>query len=215
MVLDTRLCLHKSYNYNSICAQFEIMKDKRDRLFEIAEAQQGYFTAGQAMACGYPTSSHIYHLKVNTWQREYRGIYRLTHFPVSAEGEYVVWALWSRNRQGVPQGVFSHQTALSLYELSDLMPARLHMTVPPGFRRSAPIPKVLTLYRSPLTNNEIEERQGFRVTRPIRAIADLMVASSISPDHLQVALQEGLKRGLITRKELTQHAQYPNLRQLL
>ena len=119
------------------------MSDKADRLFEVAESQRGYFTAGQAAACGYPTSSHIYHRKVGTWQREYRGIYRLSRFPVSDEGQYVLWSLWLRNRQGVPQGVYSHQTALALFDLSDLMPRRLHMTVPPGFRRNSPIPKIL------------------------------------------------------------------------
>ena len=40
----------------------------------------------------------------------------------------MVWQLWSRNRQGEPQGVFSHATALSLHELSDVMPAKLHMS---------------------------------------------------------------------------------------
>jgi len=44
-----------------------------------------------------------------------------------------VWQLWSRNRQDQPQGVFSHATALTLPELSDAMPAKLDMTVPPGF----------------------------------------------------------------------------------
>ncbi len=33
---------------------------------------------------------------------------------------------------------YSLQTALALFELSDLMPWRLQMTVPQGFRRNAP-----------------------------------------------------------------------------
>ena len=191
------------------------MNDKQERLFEVAEVQQGYFTAGQAVACGYPTSSHVYHLKAGTWQREYRGIYRLTRFPAAEHGHYVQWSLWSRNRQGVPQGVYSHQTALSLFDLSDLMPPRLHMTVPPGFRRNAPIPAVLILHRGRIEPDEIEERQGFRVTRPIRAVADLLVDASVSPDHLRQALREGLKRGLITRAEIDGHDQRRALKQLL
>jgi len=191
------------------------MNDKEERLFEVAEGQQGYFTAGQAVACGYPTSSHVYHLKAGTWQREYRGIYRLMRFPVAEHGQYVQWSLWSRNRQGVPLGVYSHQTALSLFDLSDLMPSRLHMTVPPGFRRNAPIPDVLTLHRGRIGPDEIEERQGFRVTRPIRAVADLLAESSVSPDHLRQALREGLRLGLITRAEIDRHAQRQTLEQLL
>jgi predicted transcriptional regulator of viral defense system len=191
------------------------MSGKQERLFEVAEGQQGFFTAGQAVACGYPTSSHVYHLKAGTWQREHRGIYRLTRFPAAEHGQYVLWSLWSRNRKGVPQGVYSHQTALSLFDLSDLMPTRLHMTVPPGFRRNAPIPAVLILHREKIEPDEIEEMQGFRVARPIRAVADLLAESAVSPDHLLQALREGLKRGLITRAEIDRHAQRQALKQLL
>jgi hypothetical protein len=191
------------------------MSNKEECLYQVSEAQQGYFTARQAVACGYPTSSHVYHLKVGTWQREYRGIYRLTRFPPTDHAQYVLWSLWSRNRQGVPQGVYSHQTALSLFDLSDLMPARLHMTVPPAFRRNSPTPKVLVLHRGGIVPDEMEERQGFRVVRPIRAVADLLAEASVSSDHLQMALREGLRRGVITRAELDRHAQGQALKQLL
>jgi len=42
----------------------------------------------------------------------------------------MLWYLWSQNRQEIPKGVYSHNTALSLHELSDLMPSKLHMTAP-------------------------------------------------------------------------------------
>ena len=190
------------------------MNDKTDKLFSVAERQQGYFTAGQAVACGYPTSSHVYHVKAGTWQREYRGIYRLTRFPVTEHAQYVLWSLWSRNRQGVPQGVYSHQTALALFDLSDLMPPRLHMTVPPSFRRNAPIPDILILHRGRIRPDEIDDWQGFRVARPIQAVTALLAESSVSMDHLRQALRDGLKRGLITRAEIDRHAQRKALRAL-
>jgi len=191
------------------------MTSKAERLYAIAEAQQGCFTAGQAVKCGYPTSSHVYHLKAGTWRREYRGIYRLTRFPMPDDAQYVLWSLWSRNRQGIPQGVYSHQTALALFELSDLMPRRLHLTVPPGFRRNAPIPDILILHRGKLTLGEIEERQGFRVTRPLKAVTDLLGASALSMDHLRQALKQGLELGLITRAEVEGHPQRLALHRLL
>ena len=33
------------------------------------------------------------------------------------------WSQWSRNQKGVPQAVVSHDTALTVHELSDVMPA--------------------------------------------------------------------------------------------
>ena len=40
----------------------------------------------------------------------------------------MLWSLWSRNRAGEPQGVYSHQTALSLHEL--LITLFLFITAP-------------------------------------------------------------------------------------
>ncbi len=191
------------------------MSNKEECLYQISEGQQGYFTARQAVACGYPTSSHVYHLKVGRWQREHRGIYRLTRFPSTDHAQYVLWSLWSCNRQGIPQGVYSHQTALSLFDLSDLMPARLHMTVPHAFRRNSPTPSELFLHRGKIGPDEVEERQGFRVVRPIRAVADLLAEAFVSSDHLQMALREGLRRGVITQSELDRHAQGQALKRLL
>ena len=114
----------------------------------------------------------------------------------------IVWSLWSRDRTDQPEGVYSHETALSFYNLSDLMPAKLHMTVPPDFRRNAPIPGVLVLHRGRLHDDEIEPMQGFRVTRPLKAISDLIAAGNISADHLRQAVRQALQRGLISHSKL-------------
>ena len=105
-----------------------------EQLFEIVEAQQGYFTATQAVEAGYARSTHTYHVDAGNWLREHRGIYRLRRYPQSDDGQLVLWSLWSRNREGEPEGVYSHLTALRIKELSDASPSRLHMIVPPDFR---------------------------------------------------------------------------------
>lgn len=191
------------------------MNAAAEKLFEVAGAQQGYFTAAQALACGYPSPNHVYHVRTGAWQREQRGIYRLSRFPETPEGQYVVWYLWSRNRAGEPQGVYSHQTALSLFGLSDLMPARLHMTVPSGFRRSVPIPAALALHLARLDAADIENRQGYRVARPLRAIADLLSEAVIDPAHLRAALRQALDRGFITRSEFVRHPDHARMQALL
>jgi predicted transcriptional regulator of viral defense system len=191
------------------------MTGNESRLFQVAEGQQGYFTTKQAVACGYVDQNHRHHVVSGGWIREHRGIYRLARFPASPQGQYVLWTLWSRNRQESPQGVFSHQTALSIHELSDVMPAKLHLTVPPDFRRNSALPKVLVLHRATLSGSDIETRQGYRVARPLRAIADLLCDGNESRDHLRQALRQGLERGLITQTELRQHPERSTLRELL
>ncbi len=177
-------------------------KESSEHLFAIAEGQQGYFTAKQAEKAGFDKKNHHYHVRSGSWIRESRGVYRLSKFPVAEHPDMIVWSLWSRDRSDKPQGVYSHETALSVYNLSDLMPAKLHMTVPPEFRRNAAIPGVLVLHRGRLNDHEIEVMQGFRVTRPLKAIADLIAAGDISADHLRQAVRQAAARGLISRSKV-------------
>lgn len=173
-------------------------------LFDSAEGQQGYFTAKQAAAAGYQLGSQAHHVKSGNWVRVERGIYRLARFPQSNEEQLVIYHLWSRNRVGVPEGVYSHQTALSIHELSDINPAKLHMTVPLTFRRNAKPPKILVLHRASLNEKDVLQRHGFAVTRPLRAITDLAVAETVSRDIIEQALKEGRQRGLITEREISE-----------
>jgi predicted transcriptional regulator of viral defense system len=186
-------------------------KNAPDALFAIAEGQQGYFTAKQAADAGYQLGSQAHHVKSGNWVRVERGIYRLTHFPQSPEEQLVIYALWSRNRAGKPEGVYSHQTAFSIYELSDVNPAKLHMTVPPTFRRTAKPPKLLALHRANLDDKDVQQHQGFSVTRPLRAIADVVNAETASRDIVEQALTQGRQRGLITLREMSdlKNQQFP------
>lgn len=171
-----------------------------DVLFEIVEGQQGYFTAKQAAEVGFLLGSQAHHVKAGNWVRVERGIYRLARFPRSMEEQYVIYSLWSRNRAGEPVGVYSHETALSIYDLSDANPSKLHMTVPSNFRRTASTPEVLVLHRARLAEGDVERRQGFAVTRPIRTVAD--IASLGHQEFAEQALRDGARRGVITHRQI-------------
>ena len=177
-------------------------RDAQRRLFEVAEAQQGFFTTKQAKAAGFAENTHPYHVQAGNWIREHRGIYRLTLFPVAEHPDLVKWALWSRNREEVEEGVYSHQTALSFYELSDLNPAKLHLTVPVRFRRNSAIPGILVLHHADLPQGDIQSAQGFKVTRPLRTILDLAEADTIERGFLRQAIRQALQRGFISRAEI-------------
>lgn len=89
-------------------------QDAESILFELATTQGGYFTAQQAKDAGYSQKNHHYYVKNGIWVKEYRGIYRLARYPEPDESQYILWSLWSRNRNDDIQGVYSHETALSL-----------------------------------------------------------------------------------------------------
>lgn len=191
------------------------MNDPSNRLDSVVQAQQGFFTAKQAIAAGYSARSHTYHTGTGAWVREYRGIYRFARYPSSTDAHYVLWSLWSCNRRGEPQGVYSHQTALSIHELSDAMPSSLHMTVPPTFRRMADPPRVLVLHFGALPPDAIEQRQGYRVVRPLQAIAGLLQEGNEPPARLRQALKQALARGVATRADMKAHPNARGLQALL
>ena len=179
-------------------------KEAAKRLYEIAEDQQGFFTTKQAKAAGFAENTHPYHVQAGNWIREHRGIYRLASFPRGERPDLMLWSLWSRNRGETPQGVYSHETALSLYDLSDVMPAKLNMTVPKSFRRNSETPRVLVLHFADLSQRDIGVVHGVRITKPMRTILDLLDRGDVPLATLRQALREGLRRGLIHRSEIAE-----------
>src|SRR6516162_9642854 len=93
--------------------------------------QGGYFTAKQARNAGYDYPHLDYHVSTGNFERVDHGLYRLTTLPPGEHDDLVRLTLWSRNRQDQPEGVVSHQSALVLHDLSELLPAEIHLTVPP------------------------------------------------------------------------------------
>ncbi|MBI4350965.1 MAG: hypothetical protein HY550_05965 [Elusimicrobia bacterium] len=184
-------------------------KETFERLYEIAEGQGGYFTPKQAAAAGFCRNNHSYHVRMGNWIRERRGIYRLAKFPPAERPDLMFWWLWSRNHNDVPQGVYSHETALSIYDLSDINPARLHMTVPRSFRRRGAPARLPVLHRANVHKDDIGKRFGVRVTRPLKTIADLLSTRTVQMDHMQQAVKQAFQRGLITRTELERAKRIP------
>jgi hypothetical protein len=186
----------------------QFAKPDTEHLFEVADGQPGYFTSAQAAEAGYARSTHTYHVKMGNWVRERRGIYRLRRYPMSENGQLVLWSLWSRDRSGKPQGVYSHLTALALKELSDANPARLDLTVPRDFRRGSDIPKILVLHKAQLTPSEIIRQRGYAVTTPIRAISDLAGSGGVEREIIAEALIMRLESG---QRESNSHSQLGRL----
>ncbi len=179
---------------------------KRYKIFEVADRQQGYFTARQAQECGIPRSHFHRKLQSGEWIKDMRGIYHLAQYPLADRPELVLWTLWSRDKKDQPRGVWSHETALDIHDLSDIMPAKMHMTVPPGFRKNTEIPKVLKLHVATLTKTDIETHQGYQVTTPLRTLLDVIEAGTVAQDQVRQAIREGLRRGILSLRDVNETA---------
>src|SRR5713226_6786540 len=90
----------------------------RSKLFEVATGQGGYFTAEQARACGYSWALLSHHVKSGRFIRIRRGLYRFREYPSSAREEVI--AAWLAVGKDV--AIVSHESALDLLDLSDVIP---------------------------------------------------------------------------------------------
>jgi hypothetical protein len=184
-------------------------------LMRIAQDQQGYFTTRQAIEAGYADNTHPYHVRAGNWERVRRGIYRMAHLPPPEDGEMMVWLLWTRGRDERPVGAMSHQTALSLFELGDFNPAKVHITVPPTFRRNSRPPKTVVLHRAGLVPGQVMQLRGLTVCRPLRAVCDVAASDPNTIDDLRSAAKEARQRGLITEREFSALKQTESTRKLI
>jgi predicted transcriptional regulator of viral defense system len=167
-----------------------------DRLYQTAETQAGLFTLSQAEACGYSSQHLQKHLRAGRIHRIQRGIYRLTQFPAGEHEELVALWLWSGRA-----GVFSHQTSLFLHDLSDVLPAQAHMTVPTAWRRRRlRVPEGLVLHHGDLDESDRTWVEVVPVTTPRQAIFECILAH-VAPELTEQAIGQAKQRGLISSEE--------------
>ena len=125
------------------------------------------------------------------------GICRLVHFPASEHEELVT--AWLGSEQG---GVISHQTALSLRGPSDGLPARVHITLPAAWRqRRLRVSVDVMLHHADVPAKERAWFSADPGTSPRRTLNDC-ANDGLTPDLLQQAAQQAVRRGLVTRAEL-------------
>lgn len=170
-----------------------------DGLYRVAESQAGYFTTEQALAAGMDGSTLRHHARPGgRYERVRRGLYRLRHFP-SGQHEHVV-AAWLALSNG--PAVVSHESALELYELSDVIPNAVHITLPREKRGQRPRPGVrFHTLEHPPEPNEIRRVAGVLATSPERTIVDSLEVGT-QPEQIELAVRQALERGLTTPRRL-------------
>lgn len=175
------------------------MAPQRDRsdlrgLEALALEQGGYFDRSDALAHGVGDRLLHYHVKTGRFERVFPGVYRLHVAPIAPNDDLLLAWVWSNYR-----GVISHESALALYGLSDVMPCQVQLTVPPEFRRS---PGPYRLYRSRLGDTERTVYEGLPVTTPARTIVDA-AADGTDPTQVRNAVRQALDRALVSAEQLT------------
>lgn len=166
----------------------------RQTLYRLAAGQAGYFTAAQALGVGYSYQAQKHHVDYGNWMRVDRGIFRIPEWPTGVNDELVRWVLWSKHR-----AVVSHDSAAAAYGFGVVNPAKVHLSVPPGFRMDDP---AVVLHFRLLPDADVAVLDGAAITTALRTVLDaieshfdLALASDLEPvDRLRGAVEATLAR---------------------
>jgi predicted transcriptional regulator of viral defense system len=169
----------------------------------LALTQGGYFDRQDALARGIRDDLLHHHVSTGRFERVLPGVYRLASAPLSPRDDLLLAWVWSNYR-----GAISHESALALYGLGDLMPMRVQLIVPPDFRRSS---GPFDLHWSELPEEDVALYEGVRVTTPTRSIVDAAAAGA-DPEQVQKAVIQALARALTTPDGLRAAAGRPRYR---
>ena len=171
---------------------------KTEDLFSLAEPQHGYFTSAQAKRAGIIQNTLTHMARRGAIQRVSRGVYRLVRYPVSPLSQYMEAALWP---QAGTRGVISHQSALAFHGMSDVSPAKVHITIPPGYRVRREAPSYLALHTASLSERDVQILNGVPVTTPVRTVLDCQ-SVHIGSALIQQAIADGRDAGKLTARDV-------------
>jgi predicted transcriptional regulator of viral defense system len=165
-----------------------------------AYEQSGYFTADQASKHGVSRQLLNHHVNQGRFERIRRGLYRVRGFPSSQHDE--MREKWMA--VGMDKAVLSHESALALLELSDIIPERVHLLVPRRHRGLRRPPGVVIHTRPDDDKVATVWRDGMPLTAPARTLLD--VADDLQPEQAAMAAEQALRVGLLTRRQLKHEA---------
>jgi predicted transcriptional regulator of viral defense system len=176
--------------------------DRPDLLGLEADAygQGGYFDARQVRAHGLSRQLLDHHVRQGRYQRIRRGLYRIAGFPSSEHDD--IREKWMA--VGAGKAVVAQESALALLDLSDNIPAQVHLLVPRSHRGlRKPAGAVIHTHAD---DEKVETvwRAGLPLTTPARTL--VAVLDVLQPEQLALAVGQALRQGLVTPRQLRAEA---------
>jgi predicted transcriptional regulator of viral defense system len=188
-----------------------------DELYALAEEHDGLLASKDVRALGIQDSVLVRLAQRGRLERMSRGVYRIAHFPADRLAQYREAVLWAQASQGPERVALSHETALLLYGISDVNPARVNLTVPMSARLRREHPNWVVIHRADLTPQEISQHKGMPVTSIERSVMDVL-STTHRADIARQAITDALREGLFTaaqasslRKRVSRSAHGPSL----
>jgi predicted transcriptional regulator of viral defense system len=167
--------------------------DRFTELAEVAADHHGYFGLDESRSVGYADNTIAQMARRGRIDRVSQGVYRIPFLPGGRMGPYMAAVMWPA---GV-RGVISGETALDLWEVGDVNPAQIHVSVPRTHRPQREVPAAYALHRVDLDPADVTEIEGVPVVTLERAIREC-AAAYLAADLLEQAIRHGRERGLLS-----------------
>ena len=166
-------------------------------LAEAANEQYGFLTPEDARELDIDPINLVRMFQRGHLERRATGVYRMRLTPASPLDAYMEAALWPGRGM---RGVLSHETALDLYALSDVNPARIDITLPRAYRIRRDVPAAYRVHHEDLPEGDVTVFEGIPIVTPARAIRQGH-ASHLGPALVGQAIDHGERNGRLTRRE--------------
>ncbi len=166
------------------------------RLFELGADQYGFVTTDDARELGIDPHRLVVMASRGDLHRVAHGLYRFGLIPSTMFDELMEATLWPRRL-----GVISHQTALNLWDLCDVNPAKVDVTVPRAAKIRRVVPAAYRVHVRDLVAEDVTRREGIPVVGVRRAILD-GIEIHLSPHLIAQAIDTARGRGLLSAPDL-------------
>ncbi|MFE4950590.1 hypothetical protein ACFQ9V_10855 [Leifsonia sp. NPDC056665] len=165
-------------------------------LWEVATEQYGFVTTRMARELGVSNVELAKLANRHQLRHVTHGVYRFDQLPVTERDDYMLAVLWT----GADNAALSHETALAVYELCEVNPDQIHLTVPKAKRIRRDGGEGYVLHNEDLDAPEVGWWEGIPTVTVATAIRQCIEFGT--PHNLLVtAITTARRRGAITETD--------------
>lgn len=163
-----------------------------ERLREVALDQYGFITTAQAQDVGVSFASLSMMVRRDRLERVARGLFRVPQVPATQYDSFMKAVLWA----GFPEACLSHESALDAWEISDVNPDKIHVTVAARRRITRTVPSSYVIHREDLPANAVTWWEGIPTVTASVAIRQCL-ASGVPTYLIRQAIERSAHTGLV------------------
>lgn len=166
-----------------------------DAVVQVAADNHGLVRTEDAVDAGVAAASLRKMRAAGRIERVAHGVYRVLALPADRLTPYMEAVLWANGL-----GAISHASTLEMMELCDIIPRRIHITVPAAYNPRKGGGALYRVHRRTLPEAELTYYEGVPAVTVYRAIRQAIDVGE-DPDQLQTAIHNATRQGLLLRRE--------------